>query len=361
MTFRDFMERALYEPGEGYYSRERSAWSDAADYVTAPQVDTAFGTAVARLAEECDAALGCPARFDLVDFGGGDGDLLADTCDALRRRAPQLYGRLDVRSVERGAASRSQQRRRLEAHGDIVRWLTDIDELDQASVQGLMVSNELLDAFAVHRVCWRQGELRELYVDVSGGALVEREDAPSTNELGGYLEANRVELAEGQVAEICLAVQPWIASVSRSLSRGFLLTVDYGAETSSLYRPERLTGSLVCQHRYQLSDEPLERVGRQDITAHVDFGNLRRCGAAVGLETIGDASLAVFLVGFGAAEGASLVPSGGSPDADDVRRHLGLRHLLFSEIGDAHRALLQRKGAAPIPFGLERLDRPESR
>ena len=64
MTFRDFMERALYEPDEGYYSRSRTAWSEDADYVTAPQVDAGFGAAVARLAQECDAALGRPARFE---------------------------------------------------------------------------------------------------------------------------------------------------------------------------------------------------------------------------------------------------------------------------------------------------------
>ena len=110
MTFHDFMERALYEPDEGYYSRSRAAWSEVADYVTAPQVDAAFGAAVARLAQECDAALGRPARFDLVDVGGGDGALLADVCTALQSDDPDLYARLDGRSIERGPAARRQQR-----------------------------------------------------------------------------------------------------------------------------------------------------------------------------------------------------------------------------------------------------------
>jgi SAM-dependent MidA family methyltransferase len=355
MTFRDFMERALYEPDEGYYSRSRTAWSGVPDYVTAPQVDAAFGVAVARLAQECDAALGRPDRFDLVDFGGGDGALLADVCAALQRNAPDLYARLDAHSIERGHVARHQQRERLGVHAERVRWLSDADELAAASVRGLMLSNELLDAFAVHRVAWRDGALREVYVDVADGVLVERQDSPSTEELAGYLDANEIELAEGQAADICLAVGPWIQMVSRALIEGFVLTVDYGAETSSLYGPERMHGSLVCQYRYRPNTEPLERVGRQDITAHVDFGNLRRRGAAVGLEAIGDASLAVFLVGFGAAEGLSFERAEQPPDADKVRRSLGLRHLLFTEIGDAHRAMLQCKSVDPIPFGLDRL------
>lgn len=359
MTFRDFMDRALYTPGEGYYARPHTAWSEDADFVTAPQVDAAFGLAVAALAQECDAALGSRGPFDMVEIGGGDGALLRDTCDALQRRAPRVYARTRVWSIEPGDASRARQQETLAPHASRVRWIASLDELPPCSLQGLVVSNELLDAFPVHRVVWRDG-LRELFVDVDGdgdiaAAFVERELAPSTPELAAYLAANDISLQGGQVAEVCLQVASWVEEVARSLERGVVLTVDYGAETAALYDDARMNGSLVCQHRYQLNAAPYERIGEQDITAHVDFGNLRRCGAANGLDDGGIASLAVFLVGFGATD--DLVPPdrGGATGAAEMRRHLGLRHLLFTEIGDAHRVMLQTKGVAPIPFGLSRL------
>ena len=355
MTFRDFMERALYDPGGGYYSSSGTAWRECPDYVTAPQVDPSFGAAVARLMQECDVALGCPRRFDLVDFGGGDGVLLGDICTALQGEAPNLYERLHGCCVERGPGACHQQQQRLAAHADHFTWLSDIDELPRNSVRGLVVSNELLDAFAVHRVVCRKGSLCEVYVDADDGMLVEREGPPSTEELASYIAANEIKLVEGQTAEICLEVAGWMDTVSRVLLEGFVLTVDYGAETSALYDPERMRESLVCQHRYQLNTEPLKRVGRQDITAHVDFGNLRRCGTLANFDVIGDVSLAVFLVGFGAVEELTPDPSGESPGAHDLRRYLGLRHLLFTEIGDAHRVILQCKGVNPIPFSLDRL------
>jgi SAM-dependent MidA family methyltransferase len=356
MTFRDFMDRALYTPGEGYYARSRTAWSVDSDFVTAPQVDASLGVAVARLAQECDAALGSPGSFDLVEMGGGDGALLRDVCDALERCAPGVYARTRVWSIEPGDASRAQQQERLAAHARRVQWVASLDELPPGSVYGLMVSNELLDAFPVHRVVWRNG-LRELFVDVDkdGEAFVERELAPSTPELAGYFAANDISLQEGQAAEVSLQVASWVEGVARSLARGLVLTVDYGAETAALYDAARVHGSLVCQHRYQLNAAPYERIGEQDITAHVDFGNLRRCGAANGLDDGGLASLAVFLVGFGAADDLAPPGDGDAVGAAEVRRHLGLRHLLFSEIGDAHRVMLQAKGVAPVPFGLSRL------
>ncbi len=364
MTFRDFMDRALYTPGEGYYTRSRTAWSVDADFVTAPQVDASLGVAVVRVVQEGDVALGSPVSFDLVEMGGGDGALLRDLCDALERRAPGLYARTRVWSIEPGDASRAQQQERLAAHAPRVQWVASLDELPPGSLHGLIVSNELLDAFPVHRVVWRDG-LRELFVDVDVDidkdveAFVERELAPSTPELAGYLAANDITLQEGQVVEVNLQVASWVEGVARSLARGLVLTVDYGAETAALYDAARVHGSLVCQHRYQLNAAPFERIGEQDITAHVDFGNLRRCGAANGLDDGGIASLAVFLVGFGAADDLAPAEHGGAAGAAagaaDISRHLGLRHLLFSEIGTAHRVMLQTKGVAPISFGLSRL------
>ncbi len=355
MTFRTFMQRALYEPGQGYYARPHTAWAEDGDFVTAPQVDAAFGVAVSGLASECDARLGHPSRFDLVEFGGGDGALLRDTCDAIERTAPALYERLRAYSIEQGGAAREQQRRTLARHAPRVEWLEDSSALEPASLQGLVISNELLDALPVHRVVGSAGGPRELYVENDGDGFVERPGELSDPGLRRYMDDNGISLDEGQVAEICLAVTPWITAVARILRRGFVLTVDYGAETSSLYGAGRPEGSLVCQYRYQLSASPFERIGRQDITAHVDLGNLRRAGEEVGLAEIGTLSLAAFLVGFGAAADAALPADGDAPSGDKMRRHLGLRHLLFTEIGDAHRAVLQAKDAEPIDFSLDRL------
>ena len=352
MTFRDFMETALYAPGTGYYARRCTPWDGAGDYVTGPQVHAAFGAAVAGFMAEADAAIGSPQPIDLVEVGGGDGALLADLCDVLRAGSPGVYERLRVWSVEQGEASRATQRRRLAAHAGRVTWLGAIDALP-GGLRGAVVSNELLDAFPVHRVVWRAGELRELWVGVEGALFVEHEGPLSSERLDEYLELNQVRLREGQRAEICLAVEPWLAAVATRLAAGFLLTIDYGADSEVLYDAARPQGSLVCQHRYQLVGDPFIRVGEQDITAHVDLGNLRRLGAACGLETVGECSLAVFLVGFGAARGAAM-PVGAGGGA--MQRHLGLRHLLFTEIGDAHRVVLQAKNVAgALRFGRQRL------
>jgi SAM-dependent MidA family methyltransferase len=165
---------------------------------------------------------------------------------------------------------------------------------------------------------------------------------------------NGVRLEDGQVAEICLEVERWVDAIGQRLDAGNVLTIDYGHETRSLYDGSRRDGTLVCQREYRVHDDPFARIGEQDITAHVDFGNLRRCGRAHGWIDGELCSLRVFLVGFGALETVSSYEG----DEGATRRHLALRHLFVSEIADTHRVLLQSRGerARRVQFGRARLE-----
>lgn len=347
--FAEFMEAALYHPELGYYAADRRRWGPAGDYLTTPQVHPAVGFAIAALAAEIDRALGGPDPFTLVEFGCGDGQLLATVTGSLRERWPALYARLQVVAIERGTCSR----RRL-GELDLApprRWVVAESMRDPAVPdrwRGLVLSNELLDAFPVERVTRREGRLLQSRIAVQGDRLVERFDGELSDEVARYLADNAILLEEGQEAEVCPAVAAWLEAVSARLEMGGLLTIDYGHETTTLYGPSRPRGTLVCQRRFDLDDAPLEAIGHKDITAHVDFGNLRRLGCIHGLAAAELTSLRVFLLGFGAAA----LEAAGWPE------RLALRHLLVSEVGDQHRVLLQTRGLPPgePPFGRVRLD-----
>ncbi len=353
ITFATFMERALYDPEHGYYMSPRSPWGRDGDYLTAPQVHSAVGTAIARLAAETDEVLGHPAPFTLIEAGSGDGQLMADVCDALAAHHPDLYERTHVWSVERSPASRERQSRALHRHAARIGWAESITEIPGSGVRGGVFSNELLDALPVHRVVALPDGVHEVLVAAEDGRFTETVGALSTPRLSEYLECNGIDLCDGQTAEISLAAGDWIEAAADKLSAGFVLTIDYGARTEVLYGPDRRRGSLVCQRRYQLSADPFQHVGEQDISAHVDFGNLRRRGLERDLVSLGLESLLIFLLGFGVTEGSMIDPD----DAEATRRHLALRHLLFSEIGEAHRVLLQVIGmrTGELKFGRERL------
>jgi SAM-dependent MidA family methyltransferase len=183
-------------------------------------------------------------------------------------------------------------------------------------IVGCVLANEVLDALPVHRVVVRDGGLKELCVGLDGMRFVEVETPPTSAELGDRLAGEGVVLDEGQVAEICLELDPWIANAAAGLERGLLLLIDYGHEATELYGPRRRAGSLMAYTHHQAHDDPLINVGRQDLTAHVDVTAVERAAARAGLTRVGVTTQAEFLVGLGIGDILSAAQSDPSTTLD---------------------------------------------
>jgi SAM-dependent MidA family methyltransferase len=126
------------------------------------------------------------------------------------------------------------------------------------------------------------------------------EAQPTTPELAERLADESVQLAEGQRAEICLALGPWLADAAAGLERGVLLLIDYGYPAAELYDPSRRRdGTLRAYLRHRVHDDPYVHVGRQDLTAHVDVSAVERAAVVAGLDHLGTTTQAEFLVGLG--------------------------------------------------------------
>ncbi len=222
-----------------------------------------------------------------------------------------------------------------------------------------MLANEFLDALPVHRVEGRAGRLLERYVawDPATGRLREQAGAPSTPALAERLATDEVTLAEGQVAEVCLLVEPWLAEVAADLARGLVLVLDYGRRAAELYDPARTGGSLRAYVGHRAHADPFIGIGRQDLTAHVDVTALEAAARRQGFATLGDISQAEFLLGCGLEE---LVDRIRSNPATTMETWLATRsavaRLLDPSALGGFRAVLLGRGlpADPLLRGLTR-------
>ena len=297
MPFARFMELALYAPEGGYYRAASARPGRGGDFITAPELHPIFGQTLANGIEEFWRRLGEPSPFVLREHGAGTGTLgLAILNELDRVGSPLLdairYVPIEIEPDRLGALeSRFAQAGR---EGVLARP-------GKTGGDGIVLANEVLDALPVHRVRRRGDSLREIAVDVgSEGALVEVEIDPSTPALADRLATEGIELVDGQTAEICLAIDAWIATASAAISRGVLLLIDYGAPAASLYDPvRRPDGTLRAYVRHQVHDDPYRHVGRQDLTAHVDVTAVEGAARAAGLTTIGITTQAEALMGLG--------------------------------------------------------------
>ena len=245
ITFARYMERALYEPDLGYYRAAADRPTDAGDFLTAPETHPIFGWTVARRIEAMWAELGRPPVFHLVEFGAGSGTLGLSILDGLRRRGSiGLLSAIRYEPVESNPNRLADLRDRFEMAGHLERLEpAGCPAIGSVPVDGVILANEFLDALPVHRVVVNDGKLRELFVTWNsgggagggpvGGGFTELAAPPSSADLAARLADDGVEPAEGQVAEICLELDPWLGQVAARLARGFVLAIDYGYEPPS--------------------------------------------------------------------------------------------------------------------------------
>jgi len=343
LTFRDFMEAALYHPQHGYYRSRREKMGREGDYLTSPEVSPIFGVLLGRQLREMWQAIDRPRRFDVVEAGAGTGRLAHDILRWARSHAAEFRAALAYTIVEVGDAAAERQRVTLAEEGCDVRWCAELPD----AIEGCLLSNELLDSFPVHRMNVSEGALLEVCVGWDGVRFVEELRPPSAPELESYFESLGLLPGEGCSAEVNLAALEWMRRAGRALRSGFLLTLDYGYEAPELYAPWRTGGTLLCFHRHNASADPYSRIGRQDITSHVDFTSLRRAGEEAGLRTLGLVSQSEFLSNVGIAE-AMAPPGEGDVDLEEYyARRRAVSELVDPAALGRIRVLVQAKGVHP--------------
>jgi SAM-dependent MidA family methyltransferase len=283
ITFARFMERALTEPGLGYYATSELRPTRAGDFLTAPELHPFFGRCLSRVVSAAwDASASAPLR--VLEYGGGRGTLGHDATAGLGFHVTWIRADLPARTDDDGRP---------------------VD---------LVIANEYLDALPVHRLLQRE-RLEEAFVGWQDGWFSEILGEPSTTELAAHLAADGVALRSGQRAEICLDAPRWLGTVAaRLLPGGAVLVIDYGHDAAELYGPRRMAGTLLTYRGHEVGDDPFTAVGRSDLTAHVDVSALERAAEAAGLVLIGSATQGPFLARLGLGE--MLAELGRSPGVE---------------------------------------------
>ena len=317
ITFSRFMELALYHPLHGYYLSDERRPGRPGDFLTAPEAHPFFGITLARQIAECWQRLGQPTPFVVREYGPGIGGLAWDIVGGLRREAPACLESLSYRLVERNARQAAEAVAAFSQEGLGHRVTVEDPETDiLPPITGVVLANEVADAFPVHRLIWQDGALREGWVVTTDDGFAEEIGELSPPALAAnpeqMLRDAGVSLDAGDRIEISPAAADWFARAAHGLQRGYALVIDYGYPAATLYRDHRLEGTLRAYRAHSVSDNPFQHVGEQDLTAHVDFTALRRAGEAAGLTLAGQTDQGAFLASLGM--GDLLVELGQDPE-----------------------------------------------
>lgn len=279
----EVMQLALYEPLVGYYRQGVRRIGRGGDFYTSVSVGPLYGELLAEHATSVWTAAGRPERFAILEQGAHDGTLAKDIVEAIHRCHPELAAALTYVIVEPDETLQAAQKARLGTE-DSGRLIHAAAWAEVPEIQGLLICNELLDAFAVHRIEFTSEGWRELHVTTrEDGAFEFVQGPPSTPTLQAELDRLGNDFPMGFVTELNVAMLGWLAEVWQSAFTGEILLADYGHAAREYYIPERNGGTLRRYYQHRTDDRVLEDLGEADLTAHVNFTRLAEEAVALGM------------------------------------------------------------------------------
>ena len=304
LPFARFMELALYCPKRGYYETKKDNPGRHGDFYTSVGTGELFGQLLARqFAEWLEPLRIADCGLRIVEAGAHDGKLAGDILAWLQTNRPELFKQIEYCVIEPSLQRQAWQKETLGQFSPVVRWLPRFNSSSGQRLNGVIFSNELLDALPIHRYGWDAG--KQLWFE--WGVVLEGErfvwaKIPGSEAQAGSASAILHQpasllkvLPDGYTIETGPAAEDWWRDAAEVLGRGKLMTIDYGLTADELFSPERPGGTLRAYFRHHASDDLLANVGEQDLTAHVNFSALRQIGEAAGLKTESFQSQAQFL------------------------------------------------------------------
>jgi len=357
ITFARFMQACLYSRRGGFYAS--SAQSISAHFGTSSMSHPVFGALIARQLEQMWHLLGDPSVFHVIEVGSGEGTLARSIVHACSRMAPGLAPALYYVAADyepRTPRSSDPTVDRDNGTGGMSSSPDATLRVQRVKAEGLqafrnvvgcILSNELIDNFPVHRFAIQGGSVKEVFVTLAGGKLVEVLDEPSSARIEERIASLGLSLPEGYRGEVNLGLEDWTRQISSALERGFVLTIDYGQQAVDLYGPEKAQGTLVCYHRHAAREDPYQDIGQQDITCDVDFTSLMRLGERHGLATAGYIPQSQFLTNLGFSSFLDALDTQGLSAARTALGRMAMMALVNPEEYGDLKVFAQAKGCGP--------------
>jgi len=336
ISFHHYMSLCLYHPEYGYYRSGKTRVGREGDFYTSAYIGEIMGEQLAkellRLSNERFAGVD---TVEVVDWGGGTGRLSRAMLDAWSSSG-EAEGRFELTIIEGNPEHRREASEQLAAYIDagIARVIDgDSEPLpDWSDRPVIVVANELLDAFPVHRILKRDGRIFEWGVtwDDRSESFASCLLPQSETNWAAWLEEQGITLLEGQTFEVNVDAARWIQELAGRMNRALLVLIDYGDEDGELSAPHRMDGTLLCYAKHRAHNDPYSLPGEQDLTAHVNFSHMRRAAEQASWQQLWYGTQKRFLVESGIMDKLAEHRIA-DPFHPTARRNRAIRQLLLSD------------------------------
>jgi SAM-dependent MidA family methyltransferase len=371
IPFSRYMELCLYDPAEGYYSRNAEQFGKAGDFYTSSDVHAVFGRLLARQFDEIWRAIDRPQQIEILELGPGRGLFARDVLDWTKKKFPDCLAALTYTLHESSPGLRAQLEENLSEHiaaekacaGGEARIghahvgtgaptcpaeqssaLAGIHRTLTSHAPLIVFANEFFDALPVE-ILSAQGKL---HLGLENNRLQEIWLPPVAEELE-FLDRYGVHPEPGERIEVPIVAQDWIRQIAYVSASVPLLTIviDYGY-TRAEQLAGRHRGTLMAYRHHSASVDPYQAPGEQDLTAHVNFTALAAACELAGMRCEKLFTQSQFLLGIGEKNQFADAFEDYRLPQEQAKVALQLKHLVTPVgMGENFQVLIASRGIEP--------------
>src|SRR3989339_4719 len=234
ISFARFMQRSLYHPHYGYYSSGKvniTHITSGGHFITHPEdFYPRYSYGLAENLLWMWQTMGRPAKFDVVEMGAGNGRMAKAFLDYSRIYTPEFYKAVDYQIVEISPFLRLKQTQICSDH-NVKHINGSAINPNIKGIRGVLLSNELIDAFPVHRIIYHSNLnlVKELYVTEGDGTFHLVGGGISDPEILDYLQMIDSCPPNGTKRIVNLNMLRWLDRCVAALEEGYILTMDYSS------------------------------------------------------------------------------------------------------------------------------------
>lgn len=336
ITYSEFIGAALYHPELGYYMKNTEKIGPRADFITTSNISDIFGRTIAKWF--ADIVKHNQLNPVFCEIGAGNGRFAKAF---LQEWTESVKTPLTYFIVESSPYHRKLQNELLPQDFP-VKQVATLEEL--TNFEGMIFSNELFDALPVHIIEKIDGKIFEIMIGIKNEELYEEKVLLNNNAILTFLQENKICLNENQRIEIPIEMGKVLQKVSKTLQKGFVVTVDYGYTVEEWMEPARAKGSLRGYYQHKMIENVLMNPGEIDITSHIHFDWLCEKGKQLGLNFIMKLRQDEFLLKTGILKELE-DHFDSNPFSEVSRRNRAIRSLIMpSGMSTYFHVLIQQKG-----------------
>ncbi len=264
LTLDKFIEESLYNKKYGYYMK-RNPFGKSGDFITAPNISILFSEMIAIWVISFWEKLNCPEKFNLVELGAGNGDMMKVLVDTFNK-FPQFKKSCKINILEKSELLRQTQK--VNTKDNKVKWLNSLNELNNFPC--IFIANEFFDALPIKQFLKKKNKWYERHVKFTKYKKLEYLDL--LFDMQKFEKDIQFKISYKQkFIEYSPLTTKYLKTIINKikLNNGGILIIDY----AYLEKEMKNTLQAVSKHKYS---DVLEGFRNSDITYNLNFNLINK-------------------------------------------------------------------------------------